>query len=119
MALQTEVVQPFICLEALHCRTVGIMTVRASHLFFPDGMMGRILDLGLDVRVTHIATFRFWFGQEPFATWEMDLVAVNAAYIVEVVLTAGPVEPCMAVQTDSRLLCWCELITTENIVTIL
>jgi hypothetical protein len=82
MALQTEVVQPFICLQALHCRTVGIMTVGTSHLFFPDRMMGRILHLGLDVRVTHIAAFWFWFGQQCFPGGEMDLVAVNTAYIV-------------------------------------
>jgi hypothetical protein len=98
---------------------VGIVAVAAPHLFLPDRVMGRILDPGLDIHVTHVTAFRLWFGQQFFSGREVDLVTFSAAYIVQVVLTAGPVDPCVAIQTNSGLLCWREFITTDNIATIL
>jgi hypothetical protein len=93
------------------------MAVRTLHLLLPDGVMGRILHPGLDIRVTRVAAFRRWFGQQFFTGGEMNLVARSATHVVQVVLTVGPVDPGVAIQTDSRLLCWGEFITTDNIAT--
>jgi hypothetical protein len=82
MAGQTEIVYPFISLQSSCRRTMGIVTVRAAHLPFPDRMVGRILDLGLDVRMTTIAAFRLRLGQQMFACRRVDLVALHAAHLV-------------------------------------
>jgi hypothetical protein len=96
MARETEVVQPFICLEASHIRAMCIMAVRTGHLSFSKGMMGRILHSGLNVWVTTVASVRLCLGQQMLASGRVDLVAVCAAYIIEIVLTACPVKSCVA-----------------------
>jgi hypothetical protein len=97
MAGQTEIVYPFIRLEASHLGTVRIVAVRTGHLPFPKGMMGRILHFGLDVWVTAVAAFRLCLGQQMLSGRRVDLVALRATHIVDVVLTACPVESCVAV----------------------
>lgn len=98
---------------------MGIMAVGALHLFLRDRVMGRILHPGLDIHVTGVAAFRFWLGQQFLPAREMNLVARSAAYVIQVVFTAGPIVPRVAIQTNSALLCWCEFVTTDDILTIL
>lgn len=50
--------------------------------------------------MTGVAAFRFCLGQQVVANRGMHFVTLEAAYVIEVVLTAHPVEHRMAVQTD-------------------
>jgi hypothetical protein len=61
---------------------MGIMAVRALHLFLSDRVMGRILHPGLNIHVTGVAALRFWFGQQFFPGREVNFVALGAAYII-------------------------------------
>ncbi len=70
---------------------MGIVTVGAGHLLFPDRMVGEEAVLGFNLRMAAVAEFGGFLPGHLLARAPVELVAVEAANVVQGMDAAIPV----------------------------
>lgn len=104
MAIQAQVIFPFLGFKASRKAAVGLMAVAASHLALPDGVMRGIERPGTNPLMAIIAKLGLLLGQK-LCFRGMGLVTVAAGDIIQRMAAAPPVHERtggMTLQTHGR-----------------